>query len=63
MGLPTTAAVGIAGSLASGLIVRLVFHRVGWSFLIALVISTLIVYLMRRARGGRVASAPSRYYR
>jgi uncharacterized membrane protein YeaQ/YmgE (transglycosylase-associated protein family) len=63
MGLPTTAAVGIAGSLASGLIVRLVFHRVGWSFLIALVISTLIVYVMRRARGGRVASAPSRYYR
>ena len=63
MGLPTTAAVGIAGSLASGLIVRLLFHRVGWSFLIALVISTLIVYVMRRARGGRVGSSPSRYYR
>jgi hypothetical protein len=40
-----------------------VFHRVGWSFLIALVISTLIVYAIRRARGGRVGSAPSRYYR
>jgi uncharacterized membrane protein YeaQ/YmgE (transglycosylase-associated protein family) len=63
MGLFATAAVGIAGSLASGLIVRLVFHRVGWSFLIALVISTLIVYAIRRARGGRVGSAPSRYYR
>jgi uncharacterized membrane protein YeaQ/YmgE (transglycosylase-associated protein family) len=63
MGLLTTAAVGIAGSLASGLIVRLAFHRVGWSFLIALVISTGIVWLMRRARGGRVSSPPSRYYR
>ncbi len=63
MGLLTTAAIGIVGSVASGLIVRLVFHRVGWSFLIALVVSTLIVYAIRRARGGRVASRPSRYYR
>lgn len=63
MGLFTTAAVGIAGSLASGLIVRLVFHRVGWSFLIALIVSVGIVYLMRRARGGRISSGRSRYYR
>lgn len=63
MGLLTTAAVGIVGALASGLIVRLAFHRVGWSFVIAFVISVLIVYIMRRARGGRVSSGPSRYYR
>lgn len=63
MGLLTTAVVGVAGSLASGLIVRLVFHRVGWSFLIALAVSTLIVWLMRRARGGRVGSPPMRYSR
>jgi uncharacterized membrane protein YeaQ/YmgE (transglycosylase-associated protein family) len=63
MGLLATAAIGIVGSVASGLIVRLLFHRVGWSFLIAVVISTLIVYAVRRSRGGRVGSGPSRHYR
>ena len=63
MGLFATAAVGIAGSLISGLIVRLAFHRVGWSFLIALVVSTGIVWLIRRSRGGRVGSPPMRYTR
>ncbi len=63
MGLMATAAVGIAGSLISGLIVRLAFHRVGWSFLIALVISTGIVYLIRRSRGGRVGSPRVPYNR
>ena len=63
MGLLATAAIGIAGSLASGLIVRYVFHRVGWSFLIALLISTGIVWMIRRSRGGRVGSPPTRYSR
>lgn len=63
MGLLATAGVGIIGSVASGLIVRLVFHRVGWSFVIAVLVSMLVVYAIRRARGGRVASPPSRYYR
>ncbi len=63
MGLMATAAVGIAGSLISGLIMRLAFHRVGWSFLVALVISTGIVYLMRRSRGGRVSSPRVPYNR
>ena len=53
----------IAGSLISGLIVRLAFHRVGGSFLIALVVSTGIVWLIRRSRGGRVGSPPARYTR
>ncbi|MBV8940567.1 MAG: hypothetical protein JO342_16775 [Solirubrobacterales bacterium] len=60
MGLLATAGVGLAGSLISGLIVRLAFHRVGWSFLIALLVSTGIVWLIRRARGGRVGSPPMR---
>jgi uncharacterized membrane protein YeaQ/YmgE (transglycosylase-associated protein family) len=63
MGLLATAGVGIAGSLISGLILRLVFHRVGWSFLVALLVSTGIVYLIRRSRGGRVGSPPMRYTR
>lgn len=63
MGLFATATVGIAGSLISGLILRLVFHRVGWSFLVALLVSVGIVWLIRRSRGGRVGSPPMRYTR
>ena len=63
MGLMATAAVGIAGSLISGLIMRLAFHRVGGSFIVALIISTGLVYLIRRSRGGRVSSPRMRYTR
>ncbi len=63
MGIGATILVGIAGSLISGLIVRLVFDRVGWSFLIAVLVSTGIVYLIRRSRGGTVTSPPPRGYR
>lgn len=63
MGLLATAGVGIAGSLISGLIMRLAFHRVGWSFLVALLVSTGIVWLIRRSRGGRVGSPSMRYTR
>lgn len=61
MGLFATASVGVAGSLISGLIVRLAWHRVGWSFLIALAVSTIIVWLIRRSRGGRVGSPRTPY--
>ena len=63
MGIGTTILVGVAGSLISGLIVRLVFDRVGWSFLIAVLVSTGIVYLIRRSRGGTVGSPPPPGYR
>ena len=63
MGIGETILVGIAGSLISGLIVRLVFDRVGWSFLIAVLVSTGIVYLIRRSRGGTVGSPPPPRYR
>jgi uncharacterized membrane protein YeaQ/YmgE (transglycosylase-associated protein family) len=63
MGLFATAGVGIAGSLISGLIMRLAFHRVGWSFLVAVLISTGIVWLIRRSRGGRVGSPRAQYTR
>lgn len=63
MGLFATAAVGIAGSLISGLILRLAFHRVGWSFLVAVLVSTGIVWLIRRSRGGRVGSPRTQYTR
>ncbi len=63
MGIGTTILVGVGGALISGLIVRLVFDRVGWSFLIAVLVSTGIVYLIRRSRGGRVGSPPPSGYR
>jgi uncharacterized membrane protein YeaQ/YmgE (transglycosylase-associated protein family) len=63
MGIGTTILVGIAGTLISGLFVRLVFDRVGWSFLIAVLVSIGIVYLIRRSRGGRVSSPPPSGYR
>jgi uncharacterized membrane protein YeaQ/YmgE (transglycosylase-associated protein family) len=63
MGIGMTILVGVAGALVSGLIVRLVFDRVGWSFLIAVLVSTGIVYLIRRSRGGRVGSPPPPEYR
>jgi uncharacterized membrane protein YeaQ/YmgE (transglycosylase-associated protein family) len=48
-----TMLVGIAGSFAAGLIVRIAFgpHYTA-GFLASLVCSTLIVYFIRRSRGG-----------
>jgi len=56
MGIGTTILVGVGGALISGLIDRLVFDRVGWSFLIAVLVTTGIVYLIRRSRGGGLTS-------
>jgi uncharacterized membrane protein YeaQ/YmgE (transglycosylase-associated protein family) len=54
MSLLQTMLVGIAGSLVAGVIVYLVtdqrYYGAGW--LASLVCATLIVYLIRRSRGG-----------
>src|SRR3954454_15097386 len=53
MTIPQTIAVGLAGSFIAGLIVRgLSGGRAAPRFLAALVFSTLIVYSIRRRRGG-----------
>jgi uncharacterized membrane protein YeaQ/YmgE (transglycosylase-associated protein family) len=51
--LPQTMAVGLAGSFIAGIVVYLISgQRTGAGFLGALVCSVLIVYLIRRSRGG-----------
>ena len=53
MTIPQTIAVGLAGSFIAGLIVRVLSGgREAPGFLAALVFSTLIVYFIRRRRGG-----------
>jgi uncharacterized membrane protein YeaQ/YmgE (transglycosylase-associated protein family) len=53
MSIGQTMLIGIAGSLAAGLLADLAFDR-GYSFPIAVAFATLIVYLIRRSRGGSI---------
>src|SRR3954453_8958400 len=51
--LPQTSAVGVPGSFLAGIVVRAVSGgRAVPGFLAALVFSVLIVYIIRRRRGG-----------
>ena len=61
MGLFTTMLVGIAGSLAAGLVYAALFNRNGGGFLLAVLFSTAIVYLIRRSRGGSLSHSAPRH--
>jgi uncharacterized membrane protein YeaQ/YmgE (transglycosylase-associated protein family) len=52
MSLFQTMLVGIAGSLAAGLVYAALFHRNGGGILLSVLFSMVIVYMVRRARGG-----------
>ena len=53
MSLPQTAGLGIAGSLIAGLAVRIITGgRAGAGILLAVLVTTGLVYLVRRRRGG-----------
>jgi uncharacterized membrane protein YeaQ/YmgE (transglycosylase-associated protein family) len=52
MGIGTTMLVGIAGSFVGGLVMALLFRRGGAGIVVSVACATLIVYLMRRSRGG-----------
>ena len=52
MSLPQTMLVGIAGSLIAGVIVRLVFGATGAGIVLSVLVTTGIVYAIRRRRGG-----------
>jgi uncharacterized membrane protein YeaQ/YmgE (transglycosylase-associated protein family) len=57
MSIPQTMAVGLAGSFIAGILVRAISGgRAGAGFLAALVCSVLIVYVIRRRRGGGLVS-------
>ncbi len=47
-----TILVGIAGSLAAGVLYAVVFHRNGGGIVLSVLFSTAIVYAIRRSRGG-----------
>lgn len=55
MSLGQTMLIGIGGSLAAGLLADVVLER-GYGFPIAVLFATLIVYLVRRSRGGGLTS-------
>jgi uncharacterized membrane protein YeaQ/YmgE (transglycosylase-associated protein family) len=63
MTLAQTALVGIAGSLVAGFVYSAVNHRDGGGILLSVLFSTVIVYIIRRTRGGdltRPGAPPSR---
>ena len=54
MSLGQTMLVGIGGSFAAGIVYWVLFGRGGGGILLSVVFSTLIVYLIRRSRGGSI---------
>jgi uncharacterized membrane protein YeaQ/YmgE (transglycosylase-associated protein family) len=47
-----TILIGIAGSFLAGILYWLLFKRQGGGILLSVLFATLIVYLVRRSRGG-----------
>ena len=52
MSIFQTMLVGIAGSLAAGIVYAALFHRNGGGIVLSVLFSTGIVYVVRRSRGG-----------
>ena len=52
MGIGATILVGLGGSFIGGLVTSIFAGRNAWSFLVAVACATLIVYIIRRSRGG-----------
>jgi uncharacterized membrane protein YeaQ/YmgE (transglycosylase-associated protein family) len=52
MSIGQTILIGIAGSFAAGLVYWLIFHRQGGGIVLSIAFATLIVYFIRRSRGG-----------
>jgi uncharacterized membrane protein YeaQ/YmgE (transglycosylase-associated protein family) len=56
MTIGQTILVGIAGSFAAGLVMWLLFGRHAGSLLLSIAFAALIVYFIRRSRGGSITS-------
>jgi uncharacterized membrane protein YeaQ/YmgE (transglycosylase-associated protein family) len=50
--IPQTILLGVVGSLAAGLVTYAIFDRKGGSIFLSVAFSTLIMYFIRRSRGG-----------
>jgi uncharacterized membrane protein YeaQ/YmgE (transglycosylase-associated protein family) len=54
MSIPQTILVGLVASFIAGIASAALLGRHGASLLVSVVVAAIIVYLLRRARGGRV---------
>ena len=63
MSIPMTIGIGLAGSFIGGLIGRALFGEGGGSILLSIICAAVIVYFVRRSRGGGLTDpgAPQRY--
>ena len=63
MSIPMTIGIGLAGSFIGGLIGRAIFGEGGGSILLSIICAAIIVYFVRRSRGGGLTDpgAPQRY--
>jgi uncharacterized membrane protein YeaQ/YmgE (transglycosylase-associated protein family) len=62
MSIPATIGLGLLGSFVGGLIMRLVFHAYGAGIVVSVLCATLILWAIRRARGGGVRPYNSRRF-
>jgi uncharacterized membrane protein YeaQ/YmgE (transglycosylase-associated protein family) len=60
MGIGATILVGVGGSVIGGLVGWLLFGRNGGGIILSVLGAMLIVYLIRRSRGGSLTD-PGRY--
>ena len=63
MSLFQTMLVGVAGSLAAGLLAMLLFGSNGGGILLSVLFATVIVYLIRKSRGGSLTQPHAGYRR
>jgi uncharacterized membrane protein YeaQ/YmgE (transglycosylase-associated protein family) len=58
MSIPATIALGVAGTFISGIVFRLISggRYAGGGFLASLVVSVIILYFIRRSRGGSLTN-------
>lgn len=61
MGLFMTALVGLTGTFVAGLFSWYVLHRHGGGLLLSIVFSVLLVWLVRRSRGGAYGGRRGRH--
>ena len=60
MSIPATIGLGLAGTFIAGLVMRLLFHAAGAGIIVSVLVSTLLLWGIRRSRGGHVTPYNSR---
>jgi uncharacterized membrane protein YeaQ/YmgE (transglycosylase-associated protein family) len=63
MSLFQTLAIGLAGSFAAGLVALVLFDANGGGILLSVAFASVIVYLIRRSRGGSLTEPYAGYRR